>query len=63
MLGSVYAQEKILSGVVTDAADGSPIPGVSIVVKGTTTGTITDQNGQYTLRVTDGATLVFDFVG
>jgi len=56
-------QQKNVSGKITDSS-GSPLPGVSIVVKGTTTGTITDVDGNYTLtNVPAGATLVFSFIG
>lgn len=60
----VFAQSKQISGTVTAASDGSALPGVSIVVKGTTNGTITDTDGKYTLKVpTDAQTLVFTFIG
>ena len=62
---SYYAgQQKItVSGKVTDST-GAPLPGVSVVVKGTTTGTITDFDGKYTLANVPGdAALVFSFVG
>jgi TonB-linked SusC/RagA family outer membrane protein len=49
--------------VVTDSADGQPLPGVSVVVKGTTVSTSTDANGRYTINVADDATLVFNFIG
>lgn len=56
-------QPKSVSGKVTDSS-GSPLPGVSIVVKGTTTGIITDANGNYTVQnVPVNATLLFSFVG
>jgi TonB-linked SusC/RagA family outer membrane protein len=57
------AQNVQVSGIVTDAADGQPLPGVSVVVKGARTGTSTDANGRYTISVPDNATLVFSFVG
>jgi TonB-linked SusC/RagA family outer membrane protein len=57
------AQSVQVSGVVTDAADRQPLPGVSVVVKGTTVSTSTDANGRYTLNVAGDATLVFTFVG
>ena len=60
---SVAAQNMTVSGKVTDASDGRGIPGVNIVVKGTTEGTVSDMNGQYTISVNQGATLVFSFVG
>ncbi len=57
------AQQKQVSGKVADAS-GVPLPGVSIVVKGTTTGTISDANGNYNLsNIPANATLVFSFVG
>jgi TonB-dependent starch-binding outer membrane protein SusC len=58
-----FAQQRTITGTVT-GEDGSPLPGVTIVLKGTTTGTITDVDGNYTLSgVTDDATIVFSFVG
>lgn len=61
-LGS-YAQQRTLSGKVTDQT-GASIPGVTVVVKGTTTGTVTNLDGNYTLQVpADAATLVFSYVG
>ena len=54
---------KGVSGKVTDTS-GAPLPGVSVVVKGTTTGTITDTNGTYSIaNVSPDATLQFSFVG
>jgi hypothetical protein len=59
----ITQQQKTVSGKVTDSS-GSPLPGVSVVVKGTTTGVITDMDGKYTLiKVSDNATLKFSFVG
>jgi len=56
-------QEKIISGKVTDKA-GSPIPGVSVFVKGTTSGIITDNGGNFSMVLPEGAkTLTFSFVG
>lgn len=56
-------QQKSVSGKVTDLTN-SPIPGVSVVVKGTNIGTITDGNGSFTLsNVSENATLQFSFVG
>src|SRR5699024_5832682 len=52
------------SGQVTDASDGSSLPGVNIIVKGTTTGTTTNIDGEYNLRVpADADTLIFSFIG
>ncbi|MFW6369716.1 MAG: TonB-dependent receptor [Bacteroidota bacterium] len=57
------AQQRTVSGIVTDEP-GEPLPGVTVVVKGTTQGTVTNNDGEYTLlNVPDDATLVFSFVG
>jgi TonB-linked SusC/RagA family outer membrane protein len=61
--GALFAQNVQVSGVVTDAADGQPLPGVSVVVKGTTATAVTDVNGRYTINVAGDATLVFSFIG
>ncbi|MDX9881443.1 MAG: TonB-dependent receptor [Prolixibacteraceae bacterium] len=61
--GNEALQQKTVTGKVTDSS-GQPLPGVSVVVKGTTTGTITDFDGKYTLANVPGdAALVFSFVG
>jgi len=64
MIGSVMAQDNTLKGVVTGADDGQGIPGVNVVVEGTTSGTTTDVDGNYALALPDGAkSIVFTFVG
>jgi TonB-linked SusC/RagA family outer membrane protein len=57
------AQEITVKGVVTDTTEGSPIPGVSVVVKGTTKGTSTDFDGNYIIKTEIGKTLVFAYLG
>ncbi|MGR3811171.1 SusC/RagA family TonB-linked outer membrane protein [Jiulongibacter sp. NS-SX5] len=57
------AQGRAVSGVVTSSDGQEPLPGVSVLVKGTSNGTVTDVNGKYTLNVTDENTLVFSFIG
>ncbi|MCS6832563.1 MAG: SusC/RagA family TonB-linked outer membrane protein, partial [Flammeovirgaceae bacterium] len=58
-----YAQERTVSGKVKDE-NGEPMPGVSVLVKGTTTGSTTDLDGNYRISLPQGATtLVFSFVG
>ncbi|WP_276495679.1 SusC/RagA family TonB-linked outer membrane protein [Pontibacter litorisediminis] len=58
------AQDNIVSGQVTGADAGMPLPGVSVTIKGTTTGTTTDANGNYQIRVPDSeAVLEFRFLG
>jgi len=60
----LYAQEATtISGTVTDANSGEPLIGVSILVKGTTTGTATDVSGQYQLSAPANGTLVFTYIG
>lgn len=58
-----HAQEKVVTGFVTDANDSMGIPGVSVVVKGTTIGTTTDIDGKYTLSVDPASTIIYSFVG
>lgn len=61
----LLAQDRTISGVVTDAEDGEPLIGVSVLVKGTTTGAVTDIDGNYTIsQVAENAkTLVVSYVG
>ncbi len=60
--GSVWAQDKLVTGTVTDEG-GSPLPGVSVVVKGTTRGTTTDTEGTFRINAANGSQLLFSFVG
>ena len=56
--------QKTITGKVTDAKDGSTIPGVNVVVKGSTSGTVTDLNGTYSLKLpADAQVLAFSFLG
>lgn len=58
------AQEVTISGIVTDREGNVPLPGVSILAKGTTIGTVTDIDGKYSLTVPDDVRiLVFSFIG
>ncbi|MGE4289430.1 MAG: SusC/RagA family TonB-linked outer membrane protein [Salinivirgaceae bacterium] len=60
----VSAQPRTITGTVTSAEDGVSLPGVSVSVKGTTIGTITNMDGNYTLGISaEAKTLVFSFVG
>ncbi len=56
-----FAQEKTLKGVVSE--DGLPLPGVSVVIKGTTLGTQTDLDGNYSIKAKQGEVVVFSFIG
>ena len=59
-----YAQNLTVTGRVTDQGDNSPLPGVSVLLKGTTTGTVSDAEGNYSIAVPDNnATLVYSMVG
>jgi len=61
---SAWAQDRVISGKVAAIEDGSSLPGVNVVLKGTTNGTVTDANGSYKLTVpASGGTLVFSFIG
>lgn len=58
-----YAQTRTISGKVTDGKDGTPLPGVTVNIKGTKAGTLTGSDGGYKVQVGDNATLIFSFVG
>ena len=62
-LGVVNAQTLTVTGTVTDVADGTPIVGCSVMLKGTTKGTVTNVNGQYAIQAKKGETLLFQFIG
>lgn len=63
-VSEVWAQDRAVSGKITSSEDGSPLPGVNVVLKGTTVGTVTDINGAYSISVpSSGGTLVFSFIG
>jgi TonB-dependent starch-binding outer membrane protein SusC len=55
--------QRLVSGKVTSTDDGSPLPGVSVVIKGTTVGTTTDVEGNYKISASQNATLLFSYVG
>lgn len=58
------AQERAISGRVTALEDGLPLPGVNVVLKGTTKGSVTDVKGEYRFNIpSEGGTLVFSFIG
>ncbi|HEV8511656.1 MAG TPA: SusC/RagA family TonB-linked outer membrane protein [Cyclobacteriaceae bacterium] len=60
----LFAQDRVVTGKVTSKEDGTVLPGVNVVLKGSTTGTVTDADGSFTLSVpADGGTLVFSFIG
>lgn len=57
-----FAQDRVVTGVVTDNI-GLPLPGVNVLVKGTSMGTQTDMDGKFSIKATSSQTLVFNFVG
>jgi TonB-linked SusC/RagA family outer membrane protein len=62
-VSALWAQNVQISGVVTDAADGQPLPGVSVVAKGAQVSALTGADGKYAISVPADATLVFSFIG
>jgi TonB-linked SusC/RagA family outer membrane protein len=58
-----YAQSREVTGTVTSKDDGSVLPGVSIRIPGTNTGTLTNDQGEYSINARPGQTLIFSFVG
>lgn len=58
-----FAQDKSISGVVTSSDDNMPVPGVNVIVKGTSRGVSTDFDGNYAINVTSGETLEFSYLG
>ena len=61
-MASAFSQEKTISGTVTDQS-GLPLPGATVLIKDTTTGTSTDFDGNYSINANQGDILVFSFVG
>jgi TonB-dependent starch-binding outer membrane protein SusC len=62
-INNAFAQEGVVTGTVADEADGSTMPGVSILVKGTSTGAITDIDGKFKVKISQKSTLVVSFIG
>jgi TonB-linked SusC/RagA family outer membrane protein len=64
LLQQAYAQSRTVSGTVTDQSTSQGLPGVAVIVKGTTTGTTTGADGTYSINVPEGSnTLMFRFIG
>jgi len=64
LLSGSSFQQRIITGTVTEASTGNPMPGVNIVVTGTTIGALTDINGKYSIEIPPGAkSLTFSFIG
>ena len=58
-----FAQQKSITGTVTSKADGIPIPGVNVIIQGTSNGTQTDFDGNYKLTANVGDVLVYSYIG
>lgn len=58
----VYFQQIVITGLITDI-DGTPLPGVSVTIKGTTKGVVSDFDGNYSIEVSKGNVLVFSYLG
>jgi hypothetical protein len=63
MIQVSVAQEKTITGVISSKADGLPLPGVNIIVKGTVKGVETDFDGKYKINASSKDVLMFSFVG
>ena len=59
----LFGQVNTISGLVTDNESGFPLPGVTIIIKGTTSGTVTDIDGTYSINASSDQTLVYSFIG
>ena len=62
-ISTAMAQSGTVRGTIADASDSSPLPGATVLVKGTTTGTVTNMDGKYSIQVNGNAVLVFSYVG
>ncbi len=60
---SAFAQQRTITGTVTDSETGEALPGVNVIIKGTTNGAVTDINGKYQISASQGDVLVFQGVG
>lgn len=60
---SLFAQEQTVTGTVTDGESGMPLPGVTVLEKGTGNGVATDFDGNYSINVPEDAILVFSMIG
>ena len=61
LVSNIYAQQRTISGQVTDADSNSAIPGVSVILKGTAQGIMTDFEGKYSLTVNEGNNIILSF--
>ncbi|MBO7126814.1 carboxypeptidase-like regulatory domain-containing protein, partial [bacterium] len=62
-MATAFAQNVTVSGSIKDAVTDEAIPGASVLLKGTRTGAVADLDGNYSIRVPSGSTLVFSSIG
>lgn len=63
-VSQVFSQERSVSGTVTDASDGTPLPGVNVIIKGSSMGVSADFDGNYTIKVpNNNVSLEFSYIG
>lgn len=60
---AMVAQERTITGTVTTSGDGLTLPGVNVIIKGTSQGTVTDMDGKYSISVPQNATMLFSSIG
>lgn len=64
VVGTAFGQSKTITGTITSATDSEPLPGATVLVKGTTTGTVTDLDGKYVLVVpSEKDVLIYTYLG
>lgn len=63
LMAQVFAQQVTITGRITSEEDGTPLPSVSVRIKGTNTGIATDPEGRYSIKANPGQVLVFSFIG
>ena len=63
MATALFAQNISVSGIVTDASNGESVPGASVILRGTTTGTVTNLDGRFAITVPSNASLIFSSIG
>jgi hypothetical protein len=59
----LFGQGNFITGIISDEVSGEPLPGVTVIVKGTTQGTISDINGAFSIKASSDQTLTFSYIG
>ena len=63
LVQATFAQTKTITGTIKNNADGIPIPGASVLIKGTTKSSVTDMDGKYLINASPSDVLVFSYMG